>query len=50
MSSSSVSAKWFYDAANRIVPRMGVVIGLGLTVIWTSLLGYGVFSLIWSAI
>lgn len=50
MSSLSVSSKRFYKMASRIGPRMSVGIGLGLTIIWTSLIGYGFFSIIWSAI
>jgi hypothetical protein len=45
-----ISKEAFYSMASSVVSKMSVAIGLGLTILWTSLIGYGFFSLIWGAI
>ncbi len=50
MSCLKVPARRIYTMTSRIVPKISVGVGIGLTIIWASLLGYSVFSSIWSAI
>ena len=45
-----ISKEAFFSRASSVAPKMSVAIGLGLTILWTSLIGYGFFSLIWGAI
>jgi hypothetical protein len=44
------SKEAFYSMASSVASKMSVAVGLGLTILWTSLIGYGFFSLIWGAI
>jgi len=45
-----ISKDGFYPMASSVASKLSVAIGLGLTILWTSLIGYGFFSLIWGAI
>jgi hypothetical protein len=45
-----ISKDGFSSMTSSLASKMSVAVGVGLTIIWTSLIGYGFFSLIWGAI